>query len=322
LIVSVVFGVIKLSEDKREENGLKRVALIQPNFDPWSPDLEGNLESEIRLTKKALQRNPDLIVWSESSVPFPYDFYLERNYEYAYLVHGFFSSIKKPVIFGSLEFEGDYSNSELEGNFYNVAIFYNKGKKESVYRKIHLVPFGEWFPYKRYFPWVARILDQAGAGDFTPGEDHVVFECNGIRFSALICYEDVFGNLARKFIVKGSRLLVNVTNDAWTHSPRFQVQHFSISIFRTIENRVSLIRAANGGVTACIDPYGRVLDSLDMFIADLLVCDVPVPDFKKPTFYSAYGDVFPWIVLAVTVVMILYVPLKKVIDRIRNKNNM
>jgi apolipoprotein N-acyltransferase len=322
LIATLAFGIVKLSENTRGEYKFKRVALVQPNFDPWSPDLDGNLRSEILLTRKALNRNPDLIVWSESSVPFPYDFYLARNYNYARMVHDFFASIRKPILFGSIEFDGEYKNRELRGDFYNVAIFYDNGKEEAVYKKIHLVPFGEWFPYKRLFPWVARILDRAGAGDFKPGEKLVVFESNGLRFNALICYEDVFGNLARKFILEGSRLLVNVTNDAWTHSQRFQIQHFSISIFRTIENRVSLIRAANGGVTACIDPYGRVLGSLDMFAADLLVCDVPVPDFERLTFYTACGDVLPWTVLAFVVGMILYIPSKKVIDRIRNKNNM
>ncbi len=321
-IASLIFGFVKLSEEKKRDFITKRVALIQPNFDPWSPDLHANITEEIELTKKALKRNPDLVVWSESSVPFSFRYYLRKNNKYARLVHNYFASLGKPLLFGSLEFNGVEKNGELIGDFYNVAIFYNRGRMQNTYRKIHLVPFGEWFPYKRLFPFVVRILDKAGAGDFTPGKDFLVFDCKDYRFSALICFEDVFGNLARRFILNGSELLVNVTNDAWTGSPKAEVQHFSISVFRTIENRVSLVRSANGGVTACINPYGRVIDSIALFTTDFLVCDIPIKESTEMTFYSRVGDLLPWLILIFVGSMVIFIPIKKVIDRIRNENNM
>jgi len=321
ILLSVLFGFVKLGEE-HTGGRTKRVALVQPNFDPWSPDLEGNIMKEIDLTQDALEYDPDLIVWSESSVPFLFDFYLQQNNRYARLVHDYFAYIRKPVIFGSIEVSGEYIENESGGDFYNVAIFYKEGRKQGVYRKIHLVPFGEWFPYKRLFPWVARILEEAGAGDFKPGTAYSVFQNDGLKFSALICYEDIFGNLTRKFVQKGSRLLVNVTNDAWTNSPKFELQHFSISIFRSIENRVSLVRCANGGVTACVDPYGRVIGSLPVFTTDLLVCDVPVSEEGRLTFYSRHGDLLPWLFIAFIVTIVIVALVKKYIDTMRNKNNM
>jgi len=320
LVLSVVFGLIKLSE--KPPAATKRVALIQPNFDPWSPDIEGNLEREIVLTDTALQEKPDLIVWSESSIPFLYDFYLSRNQRYARFVHDYLISIRKPVLLGTTEFTGEYEDGEFFGDFYNVALFYDDRGGNDVYRKIHLVPFGEWFPYKRLFPWVVRILEEAGAGDFKAGTEYKIFTCDGLKFNALICYEDVFGDLARKFVKEGSRLLVNITNDAWTGSPAFELQHFSLSVFRSIENRVSLVRCANGGVTACVDPYGRIIGRLPVFTTDFLVCDVPVSAEGRLTFYSRFGDLFPRLVAAAAVLFLLLVPGKKAIDTMRNKNNM
>jgi apolipoprotein N-acyltransferase len=317
---SIAFGFLKLAQEQPRET--KRVALIQPNFDPWSPDIEGNLLKEMVLTEKALQEEPDLIVWSESSIPFLYDFYLSRNYRYARLVHDYFTSIEKPVLLGTTEFTGEYENGEFYGDFYNVAVFYAPRGRRDVYRKIRLVPFGEWFPYKRLFPWVVRILEAAGAGDFKSGTEYTVFNCDGLQFNALICYEDVFGNLARKFVKRGSRLLVNITNDAWTASPTFELQHFSISVFRSIENRVSLVRCANGGVTACVDPCGRIIGHLPVFTTDYLVCDVPVSKEERITVYSRFGDLLSRLVAAVVGVLLLLAAVKKAIDTIRNKNNM
>jgi apolipoprotein N-acyltransferase len=321
-LLSVCFGLIKKSEESKREYRSIRAALIQANFDPWSPQLDENISLEMHLTMKALQKNPDLIVWSESSVPFPYEFYLKRNGRLAIEVHNFIESIKRPFVFGSIEFDGKYENGNFNGDFYNVAVYYNNGKMNGVYRKIHLVPFGEWFPFGRIFPFVVRILENAGAGDFTPGDEYLVFDSNGFRFSVLICFEDVFGNLARKFITEGSDLFINVTNDAWTGSRKAEIQHFSLSVFRTIENRRSLIRAANGGVTACINPYGRVLQTLELFTSDYLVCDVPLGGEDDNTFYTKYGDFFPKILAIICCAMVILIIIKKVIDRKEKKNNM
>jgi len=311
LLCSLAWGGVKLAEEKRTRYAQKSVALIQANFNPWSPKLRENILLQMELTMEGLKQNPDLIVWSESSVPFPYVHFLKRNNEQALQVHRFASSLHRPFIFGSLEYE---KTQKGDGNYYNVAMYYNDGELQGGYRKIHLVPFGEWFPYKRLFPFVVKILEEAGAGDFVPGDRYDVYHDSDFGFNILICFEDVFGNLARKFVLRGSQLLINVTNDAWTGSEKAEEQHYSISVFRTIENRRSLVRAANGGVTVCVNPYGRPSARLPLFTSDVLVCDVDIVDSSIITFYTKCGDILPLIILSLSLLIALSILIKKFID--------
>ena len=311
LICSLAWGGVMIAQEKRSSFQQKRVALVQANFDPWSPQLRENIMLEMELTIEGLKQDPDMIVWSESSVPFPYEYHLERENTHALQVHRFASSLNRPFVFGSLEFE---RTEQGGGNYYNIAVYYNDGILQDSYRKIHLVPFGEWFPYKRLFPFVVKILEEAGAGDFVPGDQYEVYHDSDFRFSILICFEDVFGNLARKFVLRGSQLLINVTNDAWTGSEKAEIQHYSKSVFRTVENRRSLIRAANGGVTVCVNPYGRPKAQLPLFTSDVLVCDVDIVDSSTITFYTKYGDFLPLIILCVSLLTALFFLVKKFID--------
>jgi len=287
---SFAFGMLKLAEEKKGFSDFTRIALIQANLDPWSPRIRENLETEMRLTDRALAEDPDIVVWSESSVPFYYRYHLTEGNKYAEMIHDYIVGLNKPFVFGTVDLVGERRNGSYIGDFYNVAVFYNNGELKGVYRKIHLVPFGEWFPYKRLFPFVVKILESAGAGDFNPGRDYTVFHTGNLSFNVLICFEDAFGNLTRRFISEGSNLIVNITNDAWTGSPKAEVQHYVKSIFRAVENKRSLVRAANGGVTACINPYGRELHRLPLFTSDYLVCDVPILGKDLITFYTQYGD--------------------------------
>jgi len=291
-----------------------RVCLLQPNFDPWNPDVVKNLSLEFRLTEEALREDPELVVWSESSVPFLYDFYLRKRNRYAMMVDRFFKKIGKPVIFGTLEFEGEVVDDNYFGNFYNVVIFYEAGIPRGKYRKIHLVPFGEWFPYDKLFPFVDKSMRKAGVEEFTPGFEYTVFDLDGIYVSPLICFEDVFGDLTRRFVLRGSQVLVNVTNDAWTGSAEAEWQHFRISIFRAIENRRSLVRSANGGITAGIDPWGRVLKVLEPFLTDYLIVDVPVMEREIITFYTKHGDFLPKIAVLGVVFLLIFAIFKKIVD--------
>jgi apolipoprotein N-acyltransferase len=322
VIASLIYGISELKDERRITYDTTRVALVQANFDPWSPKLGENISTEIELTQQALRENPDIVIWSESSVPFPYEFYLKRKNAHAQRIHNFITSVNKPFVFGTLEFDGNLVNGQYDGDFYNVAAYYNEGKLSGIYRKIHLVPFGEWFPYKRLFPFVVKILEDAGAGDFTPGTDFQVFQNNNVAFNVLICFEDVFGNLTRKFVLKGSQLIINVTNDAWTGSDKAEVQHYSKSVFRTIESRRSLVRAANGGVTVGVNPYGRPLKKLELFTSNYLVVDVPIVERERVTFYTKYGDIVPIFITFIILLSCAFLISKIIIDRITNRNKM
>ncbi len=299
-----------------------RLSLIQANFNPWNPNVNKNLKLEMDLTRRTLIRNPEMIIWSESSVPFPYDYFLKKGSYYAVKIDRFIKSLNRGFLFGGLGFEGNVKKGRYIGKFYNVGYFYDPDSGYQFYRKIHLVPFGEYFPYKRLFPFVAKILESAGAGDFTPGNKYVVFDYRGLKFSVLICFEDVFGDLARQFVKKGSRLLVNITNDAWSGSKSAEIQHFVISILRSVENRVSLVRVANGGVTGWIDPYGRIKETLPLFKKGFLVCDVPYSNnVKRLTFYTRYGDFLPKMLMAYLIIFSIYLVIRKILDIILKRNN-
>ncbi len=310
--LSFIFGITKRAEEKKGFSDFIRVALIQANLDPWSPHVRENLATEMRLTNRALAGNPDIVVWSESSVPFYYRYHLKENNKYAEMMHNYVAGVNRPFVFGTVDLDGERRNGRYVGDFYNVAIIYNGGELKGVYRKIHLVPFGEWFPYKRLFPFVTKILENAGAGDFNPGRDFTVFQTGDISFNVLICFEDVFGNLARKFVLRGSDLIINITNDAWTGSPKAEVQHYVKSIFRAIENRKSLVRAANGGVTACIDPYGRELYRLPLFTSGYLVCDVPVLTGDTVTFYTRHGDLLALVLFCAASALFLFLVIRRI----------
>ena len=325
IIISLIYGFIVIKKNQYVGNKSIKLSLIQANFNPWSPNLIKSLRREFKLTIKSLNYNPDMIIWSESSVPFPFDYYYKRKNGYAMRIDSFIRLIGKPFIFGSLSFKGIYKNDKFVGKFYNVAYYYKPGKGYSYYRKIHLVPFGEWFPYKKLFPFAAKILENAGAGDFNPGTEYKIFKNKNLNFSVLICFEDVFGNLVRKFVKNGSKMIINITNDAWSGSKKAEIQHFSIAIFRAIENRVPLVRVANGGVTVYIDPYGRIIKELPLFKSGFLVCDVKFRDkniAEGITFYTKYGDILP-IFLFITTIIIIWIRLiRKIVDIILNRNNM
>jgi apolipoprotein N-acyltransferase len=138
-------------------------------------------------------------------------------------------------------------------------------------------------------------------GAFTPGTDYAVGEVDGRRLAVSICYEAIFPDLLREFTARGADLLVNVTNDAWYGRTSAPHQHFAMAVFRAVENGKYLVRAANTGITAVVDPRGRVLERTELFERRALVRDVPiVPD---GTFYSRHGDVFAWACLGAAVAL-------------------
>jgi apolipoprotein N-acyltransferase len=180
---------------------------------------------------------------------------------------------------------------------YNAALLFEGGEIVQTYRKLHLVPFTEHFPYRRLLPGVYEWLANADTHFWEKGDQYTVFEAGGVRFSTPICFEDTFPHLARGFVRRGAQVLVNMTNDSWSNSVACEMQHMSIALFRTLETRRSLVRSTNGGITCVIDPNGRITAMLQPFTQGTLVAEVPVLD-RGQTLYTRWGDWFAFVVLA------------------------
>ena len=291
-----------------------KVAVVQGNIaqvKKWDPSFrEAILNKYERLTREAAAYNPELIIWPETSVPG----FMESEPDLEARVISLVKEIKTPILVGVPREDPDKKDA-----YYNSAELLNEeGKVIGRYDKIHLVPFGEYVPLRIIFAFVENFAPSP-IGDFAAGKDHTVFGffikrsakdtehawhmIKKVRFSTLICFEDIFPGLARKFILSGANFLVNITNDAWFGKTSAAYQHAQSSIFRAVENRVNVIRAANTGVSCFIDQKGEITGSVEsgqesIFIDGFKMHEITIT--KTLTFYTAYGDVFAYICVLVT----------------------
>lgn len=286
-----------------------KVAVIQGNIPQeikWSPSYAGSILDKYRtLTLEAVAEGPRLIVWPESSVPG----YLEEEYYLRESVLNIAKETNAWLLVGTLR-END------KANFNSAVLISGKGDIKKRYDKIHLVPFGEFIPLGKVFSWV-RFFVNKPIGDYSRGTDLTVFRfqtdtvirqdkviqktTNFYNFSSLICFEDIFPDLCRRFVRQGADFLVNMTNDAWFGKSSAPYQHMQGSIFRAVENRVPVVRAANTGVSCIINHKGEILKYVrdknkEIFIDGYAVGTIiPV---SHPTFYTRFGDIFSRICIA------------------------
>lgn len=201
---------------------------------------------------------------------------------------------------------------------YNAALLVSDGGEHvQVYRKVHLVPFGEYVPGRDTVPLLARIVGDQVPGDFKEGKEYTVFTLtnNEIHVAPLICFEDTIGELTRQFVLPnelspGANLLVDVTNDGWFQTSAGSHQHLANAIFRCVETRRPMIRAANTGVTCFINQFGRVTQMLQddtgsTFTEGVLAGEIKVPIEQELTFYARHGELFAKACAAITLVSIV-----------------
>jgi apolipoprotein N-acyltransferase len=151
---------------------------------------------------------------------------------------------------------------------YNTVILFEDGAIKETYRKQHLVPFTEHFPYQKQMPHLYNLLKANDYHWWEKGTDPVVFRTtDGLTFSTPICFEDVFGDLCARFIREGADMLVNMTNDNWSQSVAAEMQHMAMAVFRSVENRRTTVRGTNSGMTCVITPAGKVVDPMTPFKA-------------------------------------------------------
>jgi len=290
LFLSLAYGFYRLSYKPVlvSDKNLLKVSVIQGNIPQdlkWDRQASsGILNNYIELTNAAAKDNPALIIWPEASVPALWG--EDAAYAQFAQVFSLAGQLKIDLLVGAV--------SRLDENYFNSALFINHlGQPQRIYNKLHLVPFGEYVPFKNTFPFLQTI---APIGDIEPGKEYTVFS-QPADFSVLICFEDLFPELSREFIKRGAKFLVNITNDAWYKQGSAPYQHFAASVFRAVENHVYLVRAANTGISGFIDPFGRLLSIVQdatgksIFVkgySSQNICLTP----GKRTIYNRCGDFF------------------------------
>jgi apolipoprotein N-acyltransferase len=229
--------------------------------------------------------HPDLVVWPESPAPF-----VEEDARFQQALKGIARQTQAPLVVGNLG--TDYSPEEGGWREYNSALIMGAdGTRVGRYDKIHLVPFGEYIPFQQFLFFAHKLTGRVS--EFSRGTERKVFPLNGHRYGVFICYESVFADEVRQFAQQGAEVLVNISDDGWYGDTSAPWQHLNMLRMRAIENRRWILRATNTGVTAVIDPYGRVRQSIPRHQTDALPAQFGFRD--DVTFYTAHGDVFGWV---------------------------
>ncbi|MEL3912727.1 apolipoprotein N-acyltransferase [Treponema pedis] len=309
-----------------------KLALIQPNTDPWVGNIEvykNNFYDLKTLSEKAVAENSDisLVVWPETAfIPrIKWHYKYSSDMQSAALVRNlleFLNGQTVPYLIGNDDAVpiGETGEGRLD---YNAAMLFVPSKnvippEPDTYRKMHLVPFTEHFPYKNIFPFIYRLLEKSDTHFWERGEERFVFNINGIKFGTPICFEDCFGYISADFVKKGADLIVNMTNDAWAKSAVPQYQHLSMAVFRAAENKVPVVRAASSGQTAYIDPNGEIKAMLKPFSKDILTVEVPILTETAKTVYSFAGDYFAVIISVVTFSAVIAAAIKRIYLKLRS----
>lgn len=259
------------------------VRLVQTNIDidqSWQSADAARLLDELHDLSTADGPGPDLVVWPETPAPF----YLGRDPEIRKRAADIAGALDAHFLIGYIDHIGEsVSNS--------AGLLSPEGEQISRYDKVHLVPFGEYVPFRRLLFFAESLV--RNVGDFQAGTKYTLSSIDNHRISTTICYEDVFPDLMRQFTKRGAEVIINITNDGWFGSTSAPDQHLRMAAVRAVENRRYLVKVTNTGITAIIDPYGNVLSQTKL--GERTTLEGEVGYRNDLTFYVRYGDVFGYV---------------------------
>ena len=260
-----------------------KVAVVQGNIDQaqkWDPGFQVLTTVKYRnLSSGPTAKAADLVIWPETATPF----YLFDDKKLSGMVLEGVKASKSHFIIGSPSYAAEKEALIFHNSAYLVSPL---GRNLGKYDKVHLVPFGEYVPLKRFLPFIDKLVAQVG--DFKPGRQGNTLSWDDRHVGMLICYEVIFSKLSRAMVLNGAHLLVNITNDAWFGRTSAAFQHFSMAVFRAVENRRYLARAANTGISGFIDPCGRILSPTPLF--QEAVATESVSLLTEHSFYTQWGE--------------------------------
>lgn len=294
---TIIYGITRLRET--QEANLT-TAIIQGNIRQdvkWDDAFKIKTISIYYHNTVRNGSNVDFIVWPETALPLVFNEEVYVNQ----VIKTIPPLVNSPLLFGTIW-------KDRNGNLYNSSYVLGKnGDVNGIYNKEHLVPFGEYTPLIRYLPFLQKITAQ-GAG-FASGEGHAPIITSTGKVGILICYEGVFPYITNETVRKGAQFLVNLTNDAWYERTSAAFQHLAFYVFRAIETDRYVLRAANTGISAIIDPRGRITKRTPIFQEQVLKGNFALRD--TTTFYVRYSDYFILMVFLLLIVVITIQVIRK-----------
>ncbi len=295
-ILIFIYGHIRLNENRHGK--FFKASVIQGNIEQdkkWDSAYQHLvIETYKEMSIRASLSSPSIIIWPETALPF----FFNTDEEYTYELIDFQKQLNTHLLFGSILIKGKDKEKYLLSN--SAVLLDPYGKVTYIYDKIHLVPFGEYVPLQKILFFINKLV--VGIGDYIKGNRYILAETPYGYFSTVICYEVIFPGLVRKFFLQGGDFLVNITNDAWFGQTTGPYQHFSMSTFRAIENRKPVIRVANTGISGFIDSNGRILSKTGIFERTFITENIRTD--STLSFYTKYGDLFTYICIILTVLLL------------------
>ncbi len=268
-----------------------KVGVVQPNIPQsikWEPELQPSIvDKTIRLSHTLIKQKPEIIIWPETSLPGVISEVPDLNEA----IKATAAETETVILYGAIVHDGD--------KYYNSALLASAdGKSAGRYDKMHLVPFGEFLPLRPILGWINHFV---ALEDFTSGQQYTILPagCPQKRFGTLICFEDTLDYMRRNSAKAGAMFFVNITNDAWFEDTKAPFLHLQGAVFGAVENKRAMVRSANTGVSAFIDPYGRIIETVHneagkkTFITGTAIASLPL--VSKLTFYTKRGDVFTFL---------------------------
>ncbi len=337
IVFVLTYGIIRENSFKISDTKV-RVGLIQPNLNPWDKWQEGNLDKQLDLyldlSQRAIKEGAKLIIWPESALPV---YLLSGNHELEVArIRQFVSSQNVFLMTGMPDMNFYFNENEapkdakktpggyLYTSYNSILLFSPHDFNIQKYGKIKLVPFGEHVPFVEELPFLGNFIKwQVGISSWNVGTQQTVFDfnhLNGILLKAagVVCIESIYPEFVTAFVAEGADLIVVATNDSWYGYSSGPFQHKEISVLRAVENRKSIVRAANGGISCIINPLGKTISETKLFTKDFLVGDVNIQDV--PSFYSKYPYIFPLAASLVSVLTVLFFIYRKLPFRKKKKS--
>jgi apolipoprotein N-acyltransferase len=309
LAVTTIWGQARLrSSDLLTHGESVRVAVIQGNVaqeEKWNPaNRQAITDRYITMTRQALAQGATFIMWPESATPLPF----EQDILGGSAIRRIAIESHGTLLVGSDQVEPIKTATPVDkeqSRYYNAAFLVRPdGSVGAVYRKMHLVPFGEYVPLQSVLFFAGPIIGAlADFSPFTPGDVPVLLPVGSHPISTAICYEVIYPNLIRQFVRDGSELLTTITNDAWYGRSSAAYQHWDQASMRAIEEGRYLARAANTGISGFVDPYGRIITRTALFEPAVVVRDIRF--LTDRTIYNRIGDLVAWLSLALTAAALL-----------------